>query len=201
MKTKLYIAAAVVLVALVALCGGLLRKVKQLETERDRYKGNTTALLSDMKRMQIDSTTYAVDLHTLRLNIDEYKRFRADDAELIKKLNIRIKSLETAARHQLAVDAPIRAEVTDTVVIRDTVPLRIQKIEMNTPHLQVSGIIENNLLTGRIQLPVTLNQFVWIEHKHRFLWWRWGVKAVHQTITADNPYVQITYSEMIQIQK
>lgn len=41
MKTKLYIAAAVVLVALVALCGGLLRKVKQLETERDRYKGNT----------------------------------------------------------------------------------------------------------------------------------------------------------------
>ena len=109
MKTKLYIAAAVVLVALVALCGGLLRKVKQLETERDRYKGNTTALLSDMKRMQIDSTTYAVDLHTLRLNIDEYKRFRADDAELIKKLNIRIKSLETAARHQLAVDAPIRA--------------------------------------------------------------------------------------------
>lgn len=87
------------------------------------------------------------------------------------------------------------------LIVRDTVPLRLQKIEMNTPHLQLSGIIENSMLTGKIHIPITLNQFIWIEHKHRFLWWRWGVKAVHQTITTDNPHVQINYLEIIQIRK
>jgi hypothetical protein len=27
----------------------------------------------------------------------------------------------------------------------------------------------------------------WLEN--RFLWWRWGVKAIHQTISSDNPHV------------
>lgn len=201
MKSKIYIAIVLSFVALCLFTGILLRKVKHLESERDRYRGNTTALLTDMKRMQIDSTTYAVDLHTMRWTVEEYKRYRSEDTELIKKLNIRIKSLETAARHQLDVNAPIDAPVTDTLILRDTMFVKLQKIEMNTPHLKVNGIIENNRLSGEMHLPVTLHQFVWIEHKHRFLWWRWGVKAVHQTISSDNPHVQISYSEIIQIQK
>ena len=69
----------------------------------------------------------------------------------------------------------------------------------NTPYLKVNGIIENNQLIRNIHLPVSLHQAVWIEPKHRFLWWRWGVKALHQTISSDNPYVEIKYSEMIEI--
>ncbi len=201
MKTKFYAGVAAIIVVLCLICGGLLKKIKHLEAECNRYEGNTTALLSDMKRMRIDSATYAVDVKALRLNLKEYKRYRADDIKLIKKLNIRIKSLETAARHQLEVNAPIKALVIDTLIVRDTVALRLQKIEMNTPHLQLSGIIENNMLMGKIYIPITINQFIWIEHKHRFLWWRWGVKAIHQTISTDNPYVQINYSEVIQIKK
>ncbi len=186
MKTKLYASILVVILVLCFTCGVLLKKVKLLEVECNRYEGNTAALLSDMKRMRIDSTTYAVDVKALRLNLKEYKEYRADDLELIKKLNIRIKSLETAARHQLEVNGPIKATVRDTLIIRDTVPLRLQKIEMNTPHLQLSGIIENSMLTGKIHIPITLNQFIWIEYKHRFLWWRWGIKGIHQSITTDN---------------
>ena len=201
MKTKLYASILVVILVLCFTCGVLLKKVKLLEVECNRYEGNTAALLSDMKRMRIDSTTYAVDVKALRLNLKEYKEYRADDLELIKKLNIRIKSLETAARHQLEVNGPIKATVRDTLIIRDTVPLRLQKIEMNTPHLQLSGIIENSMLTGKIHIPITLNQFIWIEYKHRFLWWRWGIKGIHQSITTDNPYVNILYSEYIIINK
>lgn len=177
----------------------LLRSRQRLIEERDSYKSNTEALMSEVRRIQADSSTMALDIKTLTMSLDEYKRFRAEDEEKIKKLGIRIKDLEAAAKHNVEVDAPIDAEIKDSVMIRDTVPIFLKAVRMDTPYLKINGIIENDRLTGKINLPVTLNQAFWIEYKHKFLWWRWKVKAIHQTISSDNPYVKIKYSEYIKI--
>ena len=67
------------------------------------------------------------------------------------------------------------------------------------PLLQLTGLIENKRLKGDIKVPVTLNQAVWVEYKG---WWFWKrVKAIHQSISSDNPYVEIRYSEYIKIDK
>ena len=87
------------------------RRNVHLANERDRYQANNTALLSEVRRMRIDSTTLAVDTKGLRLTVEEYKRFRAQDAETIKKLGVKIKNLEAAAKHQLEVGGPIDAAV------------------------------------------------------------------------------------------
>ena len=177
----------------------LLKSRQRLIEERDSYKSNTEALMSEVRRIQADSSTMALDIKTLTMSLDEYKRFRAEDEEKIKKLGIRIKDLEATAKHNVEVDAPIDAEIKDSVMIRDTIPVFLKAVRMDTPYLKINGIIENNRLTGKINLPVTLNQAFWIEYKHKFLWWRWKVKAVHQTISSDNPYVEIKYSEYIKI--
>ena len=177
----------------------LLRSRQRLIEEKDSYKSNTEALMSEVRRIQADSSTMALDIKTLTMSLDEYKRFRAEDEEKIKKLGIRIKDLEAAAKHNVEVDAPIDAEIKDSVIIKDTIPVFIKAIRMDTPFLKINGIIENDRLTGKINLPVTLNQAFWIEYKHKFLWWRWKVKAIHQTISSDNPYVKIKYSEYIKI--
>ena len=175
------------------------RRNVHLANERDRYQANNTALLSEVRRMRIDSTTLAVDTKGLRLTVEEYKRFRAQDAETIKKLGVKIKNLEAAAKHQLEVEGPIDAVVKDTVLIRDTVPLLRQKVEMITPHIQLTGMIEDSRLKGQIRVPVTLNQAICVEYKG---WWFWKrVKAIHQSISSDNPYVDIKYTEYIQMQK
>lgn len=185
----------------VVLLGGIVyvqhRNTVRLKAERDRYRGNAEALLSDMKRIRVDSTTMALDARALQLTLDEYKRFRAEDAATIKRLGVRIKNLEAAARHELEVAGPIDATIRDTVIIRDTVPILRQKVEMLTPHIELSGIIENERLQGAIRVPVTLHQAVWVEYKGCWFWRR--VKAIHQTISSDNPYVEITYSEYIRI--
>ena len=169
----------------------------RLKSERDRYLSNTTALLSEVKRMQVDSATMALDAKTLQLTLDEYKRFRAEDAATIKRLGIKVKNLEAAARHDMEVTGPIDAIVRDTIIIRDTAPILRQKVEMLTPHIELSGIIEDERLKGSIRIPVTLNQAVWVEYRG---WWFWKrVKALHQTISSDNPYVEIKYSEYIKI--
>lgn len=190
------------LVAVVLLGGAVwlqYRYTVRLKSERDRYLSNTAALLSEVKRMQVDSATMALDTKTLQLTLDEYKRFRAEDAVTIKRLGVKVKNLEATAKHQLEVAGPIDAMVRDTVIIRDTVSVLRQKIEMQTPHIELTGIIEDERLKGSIRIPVTLNQAVWVEYRG---WWFWKrVKAVHQTISSDNPYVEIKYSEYIRVKK
>lgn len=168
------------------------RRGARLVKERDKYQMNSDAMLSDLKRWQVDSTTMAVDVKSLRLSVDEYERYRAEDAAKIKQMGVKIKNLEAAAKHNIEVNAPINATVRDSVVIRDTVPVLVKAVAMNTPHIQLNGIIENNSLIGTVHLPVVLHQAIWVEYKRRWLFWK-KVKAVHQTITTDNPHVQITY--------
>lgn len=189
------------LLAAVVVLGGIVwlqhRNTVRLKGERDRYRSNSAALLSEVRRIQADSATMALDAEVLQLTLDEYRRFRAEDAETIRRLGVKVKNLEAAARLEVEVAGPIDAAVRDTVVIRDTVPLLRQKVEMITPHIRLTGIIEDNRLRGEIRVPVTLNQAVWVEYKG---WWFWKrVKAVHQTISNDNPYVEIRYSEYIRI--
>jgi len=71
---------------------------------------------------------------------------------------------------------------------------------MRTPHIELSGIIENDRLQGSIRVPVTLHQDVWIWYRRRWIFWK-RVKAIHQTILSDSPYVEIKYSEYIQMNK
>lgn len=188
----------VIVAALVGMVWLQQRKVVRLKQERDRHEQNSDALLSDLKRWQVDSATMATDVKTLRLSMDELERYRADDLVKIKQMGVKIKNLEAAAKHQIEVDAPIRATVRDSVVIRDSVVVRVQAVSMMNPFIQLHGVIERDSLIGSVHLPVTLRQAVWIEYKRRWLFWK-KVKAVHQVITTDNPYVEVKYSEYIKV--
>lgn len=198
---KLFLISLFIIISLAGTSYLMYRRIVLLENDRDKYRANTHSLLTDIKKFQVDSTTSAAETKVLRLKIDELQEYRAEDLEHIQKLNVRIKSLEALGKHSLEVYAPIQAEVKDSVIILDTVKVYVKSIKMDTPHLQVKGIIENNQLKGDIYLPVNLHQAIWVEHKHRFLWWRWGVKAVHQTISSDNPYVDIKFTEIIRVEK
>ena len=193
-----------ILLVIILLLGGVVfiqfKHAAKLSDERDRYKQNNTALLSDIERIKVDSTTMAVDAKALRLTIDEYERFRAADAEKIRQMGIKIKKLQAVAKHNLEVAAPINAVIRDTVIIRDTVQVVQQKVEMASPHIQLDAVIDNDTLKGDIRLPVTLQQIVWVEYKRKCLFWK-KVKAIRQTISSDNPYVDIKYTEYIQIDK
>lgn len=191
---------SILLATVLLLCGilGLQhRRTICLTEERDRFRMNNTALLSDVKRIRIDSATMALDVKALKLAIDEYKEFRAKDAETIERLGVKIKNLEAAARHEVEVKAPIDAAIRDTFIIRDTVPQLWQKVEMTTPYIQLIGLIGDKRLKGDIKVPVTINQAVWIEYKG---WWFWKrVKSIHQLISSNNPHVEIKYSEYIRM--
>lgn len=173
----------------------------RMKEERDTYQSNTRALLADVTQVRIDSAMMASTVQVLRLSLDEYKKYRAEDAATIKKLGVRIRDLEAVGRHDVEINVPIDVPVKDTAVIKDTVKVIVKTVKTDTPYIKLNGIIEDNHLKGNIHLPVHLHQTFWVEYKHRFLWWRWKVKAIHQTISSDNPYVEIKYTEFINLKK
>lgn len=178
---------------------GILKYCEKIRQEKEKYEQNSHALLSEVKRMQIDLTTTALDVKVLRLSLDEYEQYRAEDAEKIKQMGIKLKNLESVGKHELEVNVDFSTSLKDSIIIRDAIPVKIQKVQVNTPYLYIDGTIDENKITGNIKLPITLRQAISLEYKHKFLWWQWKVKAVHQTISSDNPHAQIKYSEMIMI--
>lgn len=64
----------------------------------------------------------AMNVKALRLSVDEFERYRAEDLAKIKAMGVKIRNLKAAAKQELEVKAPIDAVVRDTIVIRDTLP-------------------------------------------------------------------------------
>ena len=56
----------------------------------------------------------------LLLQTDNYKRLWAEDAEKIRRLGVKIKNLEAAARHEVEIAGPIDAAVRDTDITAES---------------------------------------------------------------------------------
>ena len=85
MKKYLFLAAVAIVAALAVIWADW--KINRLTAERDRYAGNTAALLSDVERYRVRDSLNAARVQSLELTVKEYERFRADDAALIKQTN------------------------------------------------------------------------------------------------------------------
>ena len=47
----------------------------------------------------------------------------------------------------------------------------------------------------------SIAQIVHAIYKHRFLWWKWGIKGFRQEIVNFNPKSKIEYSEIVKVCK
>lgn len=185
---------------LAAYCSYLGYSKKQVIAEKDRYAANTEAALSKAKRLQIDSNTMALQVKSLTLTSDEYEKYRAEDAKNLKKSGVNINRVQAIARHDLDINAPIVASVKDSIIYtHDTTRVHVNTVRMATPYIQLQGQILNDTLKGSIRLSVTLQQSIWVDYKWKFLFLHGKVKNVYQTISSNNPYVEIKYSEFINI--
>lgn len=132
------------------------------------------------------------------------KPLRAADAEQIRRLGIRLRRLDAAAKAVAVTDAEIRTPLRDTVVVRihDTLPVRdtVRMFRWRDPWISVEGRIGRDSAACRIRSVDTLRQAV---HRipRRFLFIRWGTKALRQEIVSTNPHTRIVYAEYVKIER
>ena len=192
MKRVLFFVALVATAAAI-LCGVLLRR--SYATIR-RLEHNQEALLGDVEYYRTSFEHSAASVAVLELRVDELRRLREDDAREIRSLGIRLRRAESYAKSVVQTRSQAAILLRDTVILHDTVRL----FDATVGHTSLSGHIANDSLMVDIHQRDTIYQVV--HHVPRkFLFFRWGTKAIHQDVWTSNPNSEIVYTEYIELSK
>jgi len=196
--------------AVTLLLAGALRRYR---TETRRLEGNQHALLSQVERYRTRAGQAGASVEALQLRCREFERLRAGDAERIRQLGIRLRRVEAAATLAAATELDVRAPLCDCVVRRVYAPVcdsgrlasavrfdSVRRFCWSDPWVTVEGCIEGDSVACRIASVDTLRQVV---HRvpRRFLFLRFGTKAVRQEIVSSNPHTRIVYAEYVRFAK
>ena len=171
---------------------------KYLLGENSRLENNNVALMQSLQTYRTKADENAASVQVLRLKIGEYEELRAADAEKIRSLGIKLKRLESAAKSVTATNVEIAAPLRDTVVVRDTLHLRdtLRLFRWKDSWVTVDGVIDSDSVSCSVTSIDTLHQII---HRipRRFLFFRYGTKAIRQEIVSSNPHTEIIYSEVV----
>lgn len=178
--------------------GILLVDRRNITQDRDKYKENTETLLNGIKQYKLDSSRYVVENSRLRLTIDEFKEKREEDLETIKKLNLRVKQLQSVASQVVEVKVPVKVPIPVHVEPIETKPINVY---VKDKYKTIDLTITKDSVIGDFSANAKIKQYIYADYKHKFLWWMWGLKGVKQVVICDNPHVNISYSEYLEISK
>ena len=202
MSKYLFLYSVIATAVAVALFGGTGR----LFNENKRLKENQITLTNNVERYRTAANEAAASVQALRLRCGEYEQMRAKDAQYIRDLGIKIRRLESVAtthsESALQITTPLRDTIIerDTIILCDTILLRdtIRLFRWEDSWVRIEGAIANDEITCDVRSIDTLRQIV---HRipRRFLFIRYGTKAIQQEIISSNPHTQIVYTEYIEL--
>lgn len=200
MKKYLFLAAVAIVAALAVIWAN--RKIERLTAERDRYAGNTAALLSDIERYRVRDSLNAARVQSLELTVKEFERFRADDAALIKELKQRNRDLAAVNKTQSQTIIDLRAIPRDTVVlVRDSIVTPAVAVHCGDAWYNFDGILTKDEFTGKMEHRDSLLLVESVRYK-RFLWWKTKrIKDRQLDCVSKSPHNSILGLEYIVIEK
>ena len=196
MKKYLIIACVI----MVLICGTLIGIINDLYHEKDRLALNQEALLEQVSLYQTEAGRSAASVQKLELKKSELERHNRELSNTIADLNVKLKRVQAAATTATQTKIKIQTVVKDSIVYRDKMPYQIQAIKWRDPWIVVSGSIENYQVNLNITSVDTLTQVIHRVPK-KFLFFKFGTKAIRQEIVSSNPHTKIAYSEYIEIKK
>lgn len=203
-RTKIEIGVAVLLAAILLFCAGQQRRIKQLAAERDRYAGNSAALLSDVQRYRVRDSLNAARVQSLELTVKEYERFRADDAALIQSLKNRNRDLAAVNKTQSQTIIELRAVPRDTVVlVRDSIITPAVAVHCGDAWFDFDGLLTADQFTGTLTNRDSLLLAETVKYK-RFLGFLWKTRRVQDRqldVVSRNPHTEIMGVEHVIIEK
>ena len=201
---KKYLIIGAVIVAAICLFWGQYRVIVRLSEERDRYKGNTEALLGDVERFKVRDSLSAARVEALELTVKEFERFRAEDAELIKGLQKRNRDLAEVNNMQSQTIIELSSVARDTVVIiRDSVRVPAVAVHSGDAWYDFDGVLAEGVFTGRLQNRDSLLVAETVKYR-RFLGFLWKTKRIEErelNCVSRNPHTEILGMEHIIIEK
>ena len=162
--------------------------------EAERLDNNQTALMEQAKLYRTALDESAASVQALQLRCDEFRQLRAEDARRIRNLGIKVKRLESIARSTTESELHVKTPLRDTIILHDTLRL----FEWCDHWVEINGIIRHDSVECHIKSVDTLRQVVY-RVPRKFLFIKYGTKAIRQEIISSNPHTRIVYSEYIEL--
>ena len=202
---KKYIILAAIIMAVAAAFWFQQKRINNLTVERDKYRSNTETLLQDVRTYQTKDSLNAAKVGNLELKLSEYKKYRADDAALIKSLQTKNRDLQRVTTAQMETINELRANVRDSIVYLpgDTVTTVLRCIEYSDKWVDFDGCIINNTFSGKIITRDSLLITESVQYKRwlGFLWKTNKIKNRQIDVVSKNPATKILGVEFITIEK
>ena len=202
---KKYIILAAIIMAVAAAFWFQQKRINNLTVERDKYRSNTETLLQDVRTYQTKDSLNAAKVGNLELKLSEYKKYRADDAALIKSLQTKNRDLQRVTTAQMETINELRANVRDSIVYLpgDTVTTVLHCIEYSDKWVDFDGCIINNTFSGKIITRDSLLIAETVQYKRfwGFLWKTKKIKNREIDVISRNPHTKIMGVEYIEIEK
>lgn len=180
-------------------------RIKRLTAERDKYRSNTETLLQDVRTYKTKDSLNVAKVGNLELKLSEYKKYRADDAALIKSLQTKNRDLQRVTTAQMETINELRANVRDSIVYLpgDTVTTILRCIEYSDKWVDFDGCIINNTFSGKIITRDSLLIAETVQYKRwlGFLWKTNKIKNRQIDVVSKNPATKILGVEFVTIEK
>ena len=202
---KKYLILAAIIMAVAVAFWVQQSRIKSLTAERDKYRSNTETLLQDVRTYQTKDSLNAAKVGNLELKLSEYKKYRADDAALIKSLQTKNRDLQRVTTAQMETINELRANVRDSIVYLpgDTVTTVLRCIEYSDKWVDFDGCIINNMFSGKIITRDSLLIAETVQYKRwlGFLWKTKKIKNREIDVVSKNPATRILGVEFVTIEK
>lgn len=202
---KKYLILAAIIMAVAVAFWVQQSRIKRLTDERDKYRSNTETLLQDVRTYQTKDSLNAAKVGNLELKLSEYKKYRADDAALIKSLQTKNRDLQRVTTAQMETINELRANVRDSIVYLpgDTVTTILRCIEYSDKWVDFDGCIINNTFSGKIITRDSLLIAETVQYKRwlGFLWKTNKIKNRQIDVVSKNPATKILGVEFVTIEK
>ena len=198
---KKYLIITCLLLAL--LSAGLTQCLYKSSIEKRRLRNNQEALMSEVKLYETKAGESAASVLRLQLTKDELERNYQDVCQEAKELGIKLKRLQSVSQTSIQSEIDIQTEIKDSFIYRPEIHLvdTLKVFRWNDPPwAEVSGVIDSGKINIQLHTTDTIKQMVHRVPK-RFLFFRFGCKAIRQEIISKNPHNEIIYSEYIELKK
>ena len=176
---------------------GFYRYQKKLKLENLAYRQNVTVLMDSVAHYQVNDSLNASQIGELQLKLSEYKKYRQEDIELIKKL--RADKPQTIVKTKTETKYKIKTELRDSVIYKDT----LKAINYSSYWTDLHGFISNDTLQVKI---TNREELVLVEslQRKKFLGiklpgWLFGYKQKTLDVVSKNPNTTIADIEYVNL--
>lgn len=158
-----------------------------------RLDYNQGVLLDSVERYKVLDSLWALSVGVLKLELGELKEHRAQDAQLIRDMGIRLRRVQSVGRVFTATKYELR-QIT---------PITPSRWEYRTPYIDFRAQLGSDSvsLNADIVLYDTIVQVLHRVPRFKFLGIWFGTKGVRQEIMSRNPHTVVVAAHYLEIER